>query len=401
MLIADVGEDVVEDGQARFVGRHVQPGLGHQGHQPHRLQADRLAAGVGAGDEDDKHVLLQRQVRRHHRLGVKQRVAGGFDPDSGAGVQVARRGRPVLPHLAVAGRLGLRCAPPLDKARLDGVDRQGVVGAGEDRIQLGYALDDALDSIALVGHLFGEFAQDALNLLLLLHQQAAILVIEFHRAQWLDPQRRPAAALVVDDALEPAFGVGAQGDDVPAAALGDNPLLQELGHAAVEDALQLILNLAVNRALLLAQLGQAQAGAVEHLAALVERAADGADDAAALLDQHGDGRQMGHARLLPQQLAAQVAPGDDRGLNRQKVLGRQRKAAQGVIGRAPHVARPAADHAAVALEQRHGLARPGLPLARLGHLRRRVHGQRQFASAAEAGIAGDDVADLVKFQNGE
>ena len=54
LLVADVGEDVVEDGELRALGgRDVQAGLGHDREQADGLQGDRLAAGVRPGDDQD------------------------------------------------------------------------------------------------------------------------------------------------------------------------------------------------------------------------------------------------------------------------------------------------------------------------------------------------------------
>ena len=57
------------------LGRDVQPGLGHQRQQPDRLEGDRLAAGVGPGDDQREGLLVQLDVDRHHRL--PGRAAGG------------------------------------------------------------------------------------------------------------------------------------------------------------------------------------------------------------------------------------------------------------------------------------------------------------------------------------
>jgi len=102
---------------------------------------------------------------------------------------------------------------------------------------------------------------------------------------------------------------------------------------------------------------------------------------------------------LRQQLPPQVAGGDDGRLDGHKVFGRQCEAAQGVVGRPAHVARPANARAAIALEQRHRFARFGLPLAGLLQLGRRLHGQGQLAAAAETGLSRHQFADLVEFQD--
>jgi hypothetical protein len=52
LLIADISPDCLEAGQlGAALRRDVQPRLRHQHQQPDRLQADGLAAGVRAGDD--------------------------------------------------------------------------------------------------------------------------------------------------------------------------------------------------------------------------------------------------------------------------------------------------------------------------------------------------------------
>jgi hypothetical protein len=52
LVIADVGKDRVEDGQLGAVGRNRDARLRHQGQQSDGLQPYRLAAGVGAADDE-------------------------------------------------------------------------------------------------------------------------------------------------------------------------------------------------------------------------------------------------------------------------------------------------------------------------------------------------------------
>ena len=75
LLIADVRVDSVEPGEMGFIGRHVQPGLGHHGQQAHRFQSNGLASGVGAGDQHHPLAPVQIDADRHHVSG-EQGVAG-------------------------------------------------------------------------------------------------------------------------------------------------------------------------------------------------------------------------------------------------------------------------------------------------------------------------------------
>ena len=52
LVVADVGEDGVEDGELGAVGGDGDAGLGHQGEQADGFQGDGFAAGVGAGDDE-------------------------------------------------------------------------------------------------------------------------------------------------------------------------------------------------------------------------------------------------------------------------------------------------------------------------------------------------------------
>ena len=51
LVIADVGQHLVEQRELGFGGGHRQPGVRHQREQADGLQCDRLAAGIRAADE--------------------------------------------------------------------------------------------------------------------------------------------------------------------------------------------------------------------------------------------------------------------------------------------------------------------------------------------------------------
>ena len=80
LLVADVGVDGLEDGQAGVgVGGDGQAGLGHEGEQPDGLEGDGLAAGVGAGDEQDAEGVLPRGNRNGTRLALAHPGGDGDD----------------------------------------------------------------------------------------------------------------------------------------------------------------------------------------------------------------------------------------------------------------------------------------------------------------------------------
>ena len=76
LFVADVGQDVVEDGDvAALAGRDVHAGLGHEAEQAGRLEADRFAAGVRPGDDEQVEAGAEANVDGHDfsRSGVEGR----------------------------------------------------------------------------------------------------------------------------------------------------------------------------------------------------------------------------------------------------------------------------------------------------------------------------------------
>ena len=75
LLVADVRQDVVKHAHRGVRrGGQLQTGLIHQRKQPRRLQSDRLAACVGAGDDQRVKFVAQPHINRHGGGAVKQRV---------------------------------------------------------------------------------------------------------------------------------------------------------------------------------------------------------------------------------------------------------------------------------------------------------------------------------------
>ena len=61
LLVADVGEYLVEDRQDRFTGGDVKSHLGHERNEPDGFEHDRLPACIGPAD--DQHPVSSRPVR--------------------------------------------------------------------------------------------------------------------------------------------------------------------------------------------------------------------------------------------------------------------------------------------------------------------------------------------------
>ena len=139
LLVADVGEDVAQDRQARAGrGRHVEPGLVHEREQAERPQRHGLAAGVRTGDDERRVAVAEPDVDRDHAAG-EARVAGAEQDDLGP---VGGLG-PDPVHLG--GELGLGRPEVEPGQRVERLAELLRVG-GDERRQL---VEDPLDLLAL------------------------------------------------------------------------------------------------------------------------------------------------------------------------------------------------------------------------------------------------------------
>ena len=75
LLIADVGQHPGKNPDGGVVsGRDMEAALGHEGDKAHGFQRNRLAAGVGAGDDKGVEALPQLQIVGDSLLLVQQGV---------------------------------------------------------------------------------------------------------------------------------------------------------------------------------------------------------------------------------------------------------------------------------------------------------------------------------------
>ena len=148
LLVADVGEDVREDRHAAaLAGRDVHARLGHQAEQAGRLQADRLAAGVRPGDDEQVEADAETDVDGHD-------FARGGRGEGGR-VEVKKPGRIALadpptldPRPSSEQMLEQRMAGLPQPESALGVDVRGVhgviaaeAGLGGDEIEPGHDVD--------------------------------------------------------------------------------------------------------------------------------------------------------------------------------------------------------------------------------------------------------------------
>ena len=266
LLVADVGHDPPEDRQPRAVGRRdAQPGLVHERQEAERLQRDRLAAGVRPGDDQGPiaEPVAETQVDRDRRV-AQQRMARGEQLGG-----VLGDGRPHAVHLgAQAGagqpQVGSRqrgeAVPQRRRATLDH-PRQLV----EDPLLLARGREGCLGP----------------------------LVVQLDDGQRLDEERGARGALVVDDPLHPALGLGADRDDVAPGAQRHDRLADDPGHRGrAQHRVQALADAVLGGAQPLADGGELRRGRVEDLPALVDAARDPGRQLRRRVEQVADLRQV-------------------------------------------------------------------------------------------------------------
>ncbi len=288
------------------------------------------------------------------------------------------------------------------QSRFGGAEGVGVFGFGEGQIEFGQRVHGVADARRLFADQFAQFGQDAADFFFLFELQLPPGVVEFHRRQRFDEQRRAGGGLIVHDAAQFAFEFGFERDDVSPGALGDERFLQ-IGRIAVaiENGLQFLQKAVVGDFEVAANGGEFFGSGAEDFTALVNSAANGFDQAGAVVNAGGGEGQT--RKLITQfaQGAFERAPGDD-GVFDVEYFGReQNRADDGVRGERPHVSRAADGGVGFHREQFARFGRFLLPAAGFGNISRRTHGAGQRGPAGESAVRGEAVEDFWQFEGGE
>ncbi len=206
----------------------------------------------------------------------------------------------------------------------------------------------------------------------------------------------------MDDALDLVAVVDGDGQDVVVADDGGVGVAEDLPQLRVfQEALDDVLHALLDVGQLLPNLRQFAAGHVEDVAAAVDAAGDAAGDVAEVLD---GGEQLDEARALGGQahaVSVDVAGAGEGVGGLQELLDGQLRPDGGAADGEAHVVQPAE-------RRRHPLAE------RLGHLgdegqfgadgagvAERLDLAGQLLAERAGGVAGDQLADLVEFQEVE
>ena len=105
LVVADVGEDGVEDGELGAVGGDGKAGLGHQREQADGFEGDGFAAGVGAGDDELAAGAFEFDGDGDYgdalgfQIAFEQRMAGVVQQEASFARRTLRRPHGRLPQL--------------------------------------------------------------------------------------------------------------------------------------------------------------------------------------------------------------------------------------------------------------------------------------------------------------
>ena len=210
LLISDVRQHAAVDGHGAPVARRdLQAALGHEAEEPQGLQRHRLAAGVGAGDDQGIEGLPQLDVDGHGPDRIQQGMPG-----------------PPQVHAAVLPDLGPDALHPV-----------GELGPGEDAVQQHQGVVVPADVVLVGGGVGGELGQDPLDLLLLLALQLDELVVGLDHPHGLHEDRGPGGGDVVDEAGHVRLALRLHRHHEAPVPLGDEALLQDLAVAGGGDDL--------------------------------------------------------------------------------------------------------------------------------------------------------------------
>lgn len=377
LLVADVGPDLVQerDGRARRA-RDGHAAAGHQAQQAERLEADGLAAGVGAGDDQRPEAVahLDGDGDGRDALVDEQRMARGGQPDGH-----------VIAHL-----------------RKDGADLEGIVGHRGQGVEVAQLLAGHLEVVRVVSDEAGEGVEDGLDLLLLGQLVGAQLVAELQHGERLHEDGRAAGGLVDDEAGELALVLGLHGHDAAAVALRDDGLLEHAVDVGVaEQRIEVAVDLGLGLADVDADGPEPGAGGVHDAGVGGDGAADFALDAGELLEVSGaPGQSWEGVALLAQDTAE--FPGYDGDFSDLKEhLGPERAAPlrQGDVR--THVVQASQRQAVAFLEHAERLGHLGLALIELVHVGGGQEGLNALSSRRPVGVAGHDVEHLAELQHAQ
>ena len=301
LLVADVGEIVVEDGKPRAAtGRRRNSGLAHGGQQADGLEQNRFAAGVRPRHDERALGRTHLEIEWYHLQTAceEQRVASVVN-------------RPSIARQAEQRRYA--------------IVRNRECSARMQRVELHQGLQRAFKAVAQWPNLLRQLREDALHLFALLDLHLTDTVSKLHRSWRLDEERASGRRGVVHNSVHRAPTFAPHGNHISAVAHRDRHVgytirFVQFRHLLLQQSNQL----SFRSAQVAAQLAQRRRCVVLHgrvvRDALVDRRFDGS-----ILYQSVDKREEHGARgcrtLFVAERLARAARGTEQ-LPRREQLGR-------------------------------------------------------------------------------
>ena len=332
LLVADVGEDAVEDGQPRALGRG----------QVQARTAPSAAASPTVLSATVLPPVLGPVITSTSKSAPSSTLIGTTSPSrSGWRASSSRStARRCAPGRSIAGATVWRTLAQL-RARWRACSSAKLAIA---RCRSSSASASTLHSSAWLSALTrpAQLGEHAVDFLLLLDLELPPAVRQVEYRQRLDEQRGAAGRLVVHDPLHLLPVLHLDGEHVPTLAHRDDRILKggpvgrrghqllELGHQAV-----------VGPAHLHTHLAQLGTGAIQDLAVVADGAVDRVEQRPVLPEPLRDEGERRQVVFVLQHRAAQHGGRARRGSDLQEVRGLQRAADRGAAEQRAHVVRPA------------------------------------------------------------
>ena len=238
LRVADIAEHAGEHGDLAPPRRgNKDTARRHQAEQPAHFQRDRLAARVGAGNEQYAVISAQRDGYGDRRFRVEQRVAPLLNVDG-----------------AAAGQAGSHAFGFI-----------GVLRLGKGAIDFDEARNIFRQLPAHRADAAGKLRQDALDLLLLRRGKFAQFVVHLQNVLRLDKEGGAARRTVMHKATDFCFVLRADGQNIAVVAHGDDAVLQIFCTLAVQVLGELGADPLVQQADVAADVVQLVARVVTHL----------------------------------------------------------------------------------------------------------------------------------------
>ena len=175
--------------------------------------------------------------------------------------------RPLRPGCRAESRVTERVAAAAGRI---GIELIGEARPAEPEVEAGQGVQVSAQCLGVGSHVGGELVEDPLLLRLGRQLRLAPRVGQLDRHERLHEEGLPAARLVVDDAPDPALGIGPHRHHVAAVAQRDERLLQGPREVRVDERLEPAAQPFVGQPHRPAQAAQRRRGRVEDLAGRVD-----------------------------------------------------------------------------------------------------------------------------------